>query len=118
MVELVDPVSLDYAAGKDVSLQFTVTDEDDTAVDITGMTVRFVVARRVDSTPVLSTEDSPQTATYALTTPASGIFTVTLDAADTAGLSGNYRFEAEVEDSGGDKVPVAWGFITFDPALI
>lgn len=118
MSELVAAVSLRYRAGDDLTLEFTVTDADDAAVDITGMTARFVVARKVGATAVLSTETSPQTATAALTTPASGIFTVSMDAANTSGLAGTYRFEAEIEDTLGNKGTVAWGYITFDPQLI
>ena len=118
MSDLVASVSLSYMAGDDLLLQFTVTDADGDAVDITGMTPRFVIARTIGETPVISTEASPATATASLTTPASGIFTIAIDGSDTDALSGTYRFECELEDSSGDKSTVARGFMTFAANLI
>ena len=109
--------NLNYTSGDDLSLQFTVT-LNDAVVDITGMTVSFVVARNHTATPVISTATSPQTATYDLTTPASGIFTVTVDSLVTDALSGTYIYECEVTDGSGDSSTVAHGVITFAPNLI
>ena len=114
MSELVSPVSLSFVAGDDLLLEFTVTDADDEVVNITGMTARFVVVRQIGDSAVISTEAVPATATATLTTPASGIFQVEVDAAVTANLSGTYRFQAEVEDGSGDKSTVSRGYITFE----
>lgn len=113
MPEIVAPISRTYAAGDDLSLQFTVTDADGNAVNITGFTARFVIARRRGDTAVVSTEASPATATATLTTPASGIYTVTIDKTVTANLAGTYYFESEIEDGSGDESTVARGWLTF-----
>lgn len=118
MGEIAAAISHVYAAGDDLSLRFTVVDSDGNAVDITGHTPRFAIVRRVGGTPVISTEASPATATATLTTPASGIFTVTVDGAKTAALSGTYAFEAEVQDASSDKSTVTRGFIDFIPAIL
>lgn len=118
MGELVAAVSLRYAAGKDVTIPFTLTNADGDAVDPTGLPAKFVVARRVGSTAVLSTEDSPATVAIAVTDGVNGEFDVSWAGADAAGLSGTYRFELEMEDESGDADTVAWGYITFDPTLI
>jgi hypothetical protein len=117
MSELVASISLHFVAGDDLLLEFTVT-RDDVAVNITGMTARFVVARRPGETAVLSTEASPATATASLTTPASGIFRVAIDGANSSALRGTYQFEAEIEDGSGDISTVARGFVTFEAPLI
>lgn len=114
MPEIVAPVSRRYAAGDDLSLQFTVTDADGNAVDITGFTCRFVIARRRGDTAAVSTEASPATATAAITTAVSGIYTVTIDKAVTANLAGTYYFESEIQDGSGDESTVARGWMTFE----
>lgn len=117
MTATASPASLAFDAGDDVLIEFTVS-RDGAAVDITGMTPRFVAKRRVGQDAVASTEDSPATATATLTTPSSGLFTVAIDAADTEELSGTYRFEAELVDGNGDKQSVARGFLTFRRNLL
>jgi hypothetical protein len=117
MSGLVTAVSLHHQAGNDLLLEFTVS-RDGEAVDINGMTIRFVVRRTYDSDPVLTTEGGDANAAVTLTAPMGGVFTVGADADATAGLSGTYRFEAQVEDGSDAKQTVARGFITFEPSLI
>jgi hypothetical protein len=118
MTDLVAAVSLAYFAGDDVELEFTITDDSGLAVDISGMTVRFAIARTAGSTAVASTEASPQTATSTVTNGAGGVFQVVVPAANTSDLRGTYRFEAEIEDGSGDKSTVAWGYVTFKAPVI
>lgn len=113
MPEIVVAISRTYAAGDDLTLEFTVTDADGDAVNITGFTAKFAMARRVGDTAVLSTEDSPATATASLTSPASGIYTIAIDKDDTEDLRGTYYFESDVVDGSGDESTVARGYLTF-----
>ena len=114
-MELSGPVSGHFFAGNDHVWEFTVT-EDDVAVDITGMTFRFVMARSASVTAVLSTEDA--TAVAAESTPAAGKFTITVTDVNTEGLSGTYLFQAQVEDLSGDRSNVLHGYYTFKENMI
>lgn len=115
MSELVASVSLEFVSGDDITLEFTVT-RDDEPVDITGMTARFAVARRVGSAPVLSTEDG--TAEAVVTDGANGVFRVTATGSATEGLFGTYRFEVKLDDVSGDRATVARGFMSFRESLL
>lgn len=110
--------SLTYVAGDDVLMPFTVTDQDGAAVNITGATPRVAIARVRDRQVVLSTEESPATITATLTTPASGLFEASIDGAQTAGLRGTYRYEAEIEDVSGGNGTLIQGYVTFRPGVI
>lgn len=112
---LATSVSFSYVAGTDITLEFTVTDEDDEAANIAGATPRFAVARAGEEA-VLSTED--ETAVAAVTSAATGVFQVSIDAADTVDLIGTYRFQADIEDASGDIATVARGFMTFRANLL
>jgi hypothetical protein len=114
MGELISPVSTVYAAGDDLDLQFVVSD-DNGVVNISGFTCRFEIARIVGGTAVVSTETSPATATAELTTPASGVFTVSIPAESTELLLGTYYFEADVIDGNGKESTVSRGYMTFKP---
>jgi hypothetical protein len=116
-MELSGPVSGHFFAGNDHEWEFTVT-EDSVAVDITGMTFRFVMARRPGGTDVLSTESSPVTAVAAESTPLTGKFTITVTNADTESLLGTYQFQAQVEDLSGNKSNVLHGYYTFKANMI
>lgn len=75
----------------------TVLDTDDVAVNITGATLRLHIRAKG------STTDAITAPTLSLTTPASGIATLTISATDTATLSAatTYLYEIEMVDSGG-----------------
>lgn len=118
MPEVVASVSRTYAAGDDLELQFTVVDSDGDAVNITGFTARFALSRRPGGTTLVGTGLSPATATASLTTPASGIYTITIDKSVTAALSGTYYFETEIEDGSADESTVSRGWMTFEPTTI
>lgn len=113
MGEIVSSVSKAYAQGDDLSLEFTVIDDDGNAVNITGATVRFQIFRRRGDTPVIDTEVSPATASVTLTTPASGIFTVDIDGDDTESLLGTYAFECVLIDTSSKESTPTRGWITF-----
>jgi hypothetical protein len=86
--------------GDDASLVFTVKDADSVAVNITGATaVAFKVAASATATPVISKSLGSG---IALTTPASGILTVTLTDTDTSIDAGTYYFEVQITDASGN----------------
>jgi hypothetical protein len=105
-------------AGEDVSLPITVKDEAGDAIDITGTTPRFAIARRPGGTVVAETGESPETITAELTTPAAGLLTVTIPTEVTAGLLGTYYCETELEDGSGNFTTVARGYLTVRPQIV
>jgi hypothetical protein len=111
------PTSGVFFAGNDRSLEFTVT-VDGAPVDITGMILRFVMARRPGAAPVLSSEGSAATVVCSIVTAASGIWKAVIAAEDTEDLFGTYQYQAQVEDGSGAKSNVLFGYFTFKPNLI
>jgi hypothetical protein len=103
-----------FIAGNSVMLEFTVTNEAGQAVDITGDTIRFVVARGGEV--AISTEDG--NASIDTSQTASGKFFVTVSDEDTAALKGTYLYQAEIEDTAGNKATVAKGPVTFSANLL
>lgn len=80
----------------------TVTDDDGAAADITGSSLVLHLTAFGASTPALSVG-------FALTTPASGVATLTITAEQTAALTAlqAYRYEVELTDgSGAISTPV------------
>lgn len=71
----------------------TVTDASGTAINITGASLTFALKQYMGSVVL--------TSSLALTTPASGIATLELSAAQTAALTAEriYRYEVEVVDA-------------------
>lgn len=116
-LSLAGPISGVFFAGNDQSWQFTVT-RDGVAVTITGMTLRFVMARRPGATAALSSETSPATVTCSIVTAASGIWKAVVTAANTAGLLGTYQYQAQVEDGSGAKSNVLHGYFTFKQNMV
>lgn len=112
---LVAAVSFSYVAGTDITLEFTVTDEDDEVATILGSTIHFAMAK-VGEDPAISTAGG--TAAGSITDAPGGKFQVSIDAADTEGLFGTYRFQAQLEDASGDIATVARGFMTFSKNLL
>lgn len=103
--------------GQDVQLPITVVDSSGAAVDLTGASARFAMARDESSTPVIDSAASPQTASIAITDASGGVLTVTLKDTDLDGLAGDYYYECKVTDSGGNESITTRGWITMDKAL-
>lgn len=100
--------------GDTKSLVFTVTDDAGAPKNITGATVRWVLQRWVtDSTPIL---DKGVGTGIALTTPLSGVLTVTLTPADTLALQGDFWHELEITDTSTNVSTVSTGQITILPS--
>lgn len=101
------------AQGEDVSLVVTVTNSEGEAVDITGWSIYFAVKRRTsDTSPLLSVA-------AALTTPASGIATVTLTDEQTAALDpGLYYFDVwGITGASAKQRLVALSVLTVEPRV-
>jgi hypothetical protein len=96
--------------------EITLTNPDDTPVDLTGATVRAQMRRKALTTGLpLATFDTP------VTDAAAGVFTLGLSAAataalvageDPASLDSRAVWDLEVQDATGRVVPVYWGSVT------
>lgn len=98
-------------AGVRKVFQWTVRDEDDVAVDITGFTFRFVLREKgdVDKTPTLQQTDSA----FSIITPASGTVQQEIPAADMP-THGLYEYKVFATDSGNEDV-IARGTFLIQP---
>lgn len=101
-------------AGDTKVIPVTVIDEDGMAVNITGATFTWEAARTVDGTAAITKTVG---AGIALTSPATGVFTITLDEADTDDLEGLYYHEAEMVLAG-DTSTVLTGNMIVEQTLI
>lgn len=86
-------------SGDDKVITVTVYDSDDVVVDITGATIAWQLSQNVDSAALITKTAGDG---VVLSDPTNGQFTITLDPADTASLSGRYYHEAQITDSSGD----------------
>ena len=104
-------------AGDSKVLEVTVTDADGAAVDLSGaQTIRWHMSRSVNSRP--ATVEKALGAGITVTNGPGGIFSVTLDSADTEDLRGDFVHEAEVIDEDGNVSTVLSGAVTISAALI
>lgn len=103
----------DYHAGDTLEIVVTVTDDDGNIIDITGADVEWYLLQyetSPDEDHLLkkTTTDGGITVTSAQ----DGEFTVTVDAGDTDGMSGEYHHRARMTDSTGNRSTVMTGTIT------
>lgn len=104
-------------AGDSKVLEVTVTDAAGAAVDLTGVQgIRWHMARSVNDRP--ATVEKSLGSGIAVTDAVNGVFTVTLDSADTEDERGDFYHEAEVIDENGNVSTVLTGAVTINPALI
>lgn len=106
------PQSFPITAGENVQLEFTVTDNDGTAVDLTGGSGQFGAARKVGAALAISSAASPQTATISVVSAEDGTVNVLIDDSVTDSLQGDYLYEFKWTDSSGNEATVAWGWIS------
>jgi hypothetical protein len=86
-----------FYLGEDVSITVTVTDDAGSAVDITGMSISYLVWSGTNAAVITKTVGSG----IALTTPASGILTITIADTDTDAIApGRYNHELKITDNG------------------
>lgn len=90
-------------------LEVTITDASGNAVNLTGATISYVLQRSVGSTVTISktTDDG-----ISITDASGGVFQITLDASDTASLSGSYYHECQITDTSGNVSTVFTGTVT------
>lgn len=102
-------------SGEQKELAIAITDDAGAAVDLTGVTVRWSLARTARSAPLIEkvTGDG-----IVVTDAAGGACTVTLVPADTEALEGDYYHEAEVTDGAGRPTTVLHGRARIKPNLI
>jgi hypothetical protein len=92
-----------FFAGEDQSLRFTIYDDAQAAVNITGWTISWQLATAAAPGTAVVTKAAT------LTNPATGVCTVALAPADTTGLAaGNYVYTLRRTDTGYTQV-LAWG---------
>lgn len=99
------PQDFQLVAGDDKLLQVTVLDENDAVVDLSGATISWAMSKRADSkVPLVSKATGSGVVAAA---PTTGVFVVTVLAADTVGLaSGKYHHEAQVVSADTTKATV------------
>lgn len=118
MAERPDPQSITLSSGENIQLEFTVTDNDGTAVNLTGGTGRFAAARKVGQSLAIDSDASPQTATISVVSATDGTVNVLIDDSVTEGLSGDYYWEFKWTDSSGNEAIVALGWMSFAANMI
>ncbi len=110
--------SFPVMSGDQVQLDFTVTDNDGAATDLTGGTGRFALAASNDGTIVVDSNASPQTATVTVTDAVGGLVNVVMTDETTEALEGTYYWAFKWTDTSGREVMIAHGYITFQVNLI
>jgi len=88
---------IDIRSGDNLSIVYTIVDENNAVVDLSGGTITWDILVS-GTTTALVTKSSPSGGVE-LTTPTSGIATVALNPADTTGLRGTYQLDGEFTDS-------------------
>lgn len=96
-------------SGDDKVITVTVYDNDDAIVNITSATITWQLSHNVSSAALISKTVGSG---ISLSDPSNGQFTITLDPADTASLSGRYYHEAEITDIGGNVSTAMVGHAT------
>lgn len=97
-------------SGDDFDIVVTVRDTAGVAKNLTGTTaVVWNLAKRAGGTALLS---KTLGSGVVLTTPLSGVLTITLAPADTAGLAGPYYHEVQLVDAAAKKMTVLRGTAT------
>ena len=95
-------------SGDSKDIVVTVLDENDQVVPITGATIVFILSVNEFSAALVTKSTG---AGIVITNGPRGVFTVTLDVADTEPLIGEHYFEAELTDAGGRVSTVVLGTI-------
>jgi len=91
-------------------IEVTITDASGNAVNLTGATISYVLQRSVGSTVTISKTTASG---ISITDASGGVFQITLDASDTARLSGSsYYHECQITDTSGNVSTVFTGTVT------
>jgi hypothetical protein len=101
----------EYIEGDTARLVVTVTDDAGDAVNLTGATAAFALARTRGGDPLVT--KSTDGGGITLTDPANGELTITIDGADTADLGSprgrRHYYEVTIRDGSGQTVTVTTG---------
>ena len=103
----------DLTAGDSPRLVFPVTDSAGVAVDLTGMTARWVLAPTRGATPVI--DKTSGGGGVVITDAVNGRLRVELSPTETEPLRGRYFHELELTDSTGIVSTAAQGWIYIGP---
>ena len=96
----------DWYIGEDKTLPVTIYQSNGTtAQDVTGWAISFMLKKRATDADVAAKVTKTTVSGIALTTPASGLITVSIADTDTDGLAaGSYRYEIKRTDAGFETV--------------
>jgi hypothetical protein len=103
-------------AGDAKTVAIAVTDAAGAVVNLTGMTITWSLSRHPSKTPALVTKTIANGG-ISVPTPTTGIFNVSLVAADTSALDGLYYHEAKIRDAQNADTTVATGYATINKRL-
>lgn len=90
---------IEITAGDNRDIVYTIVDENDDVIDLTGGSMTWKAYVSGTDTEVISKSTSGG---IALTDPTNGVATVSLEPADTTALKGTYILDGEFTDSGSD----------------
>lgn len=112
---ILSPQNLTMFRGSTRQITVSVKDNENAAVDLTGATIEFFAARSTENPPdIYKTVGSG----VEISSPATaGVFVVTLSAADTANLNGDYYYQGKVKDQLNNISIVVHGTLTFKKQL-
>ena len=97
--------NFEMSSGDSKLLTITTLDQDDAVVDITGASISMVIAKRVNTTALVTKAGT-------IINAVGGVFTIDLLPADTDALSGVYYFEMQLTDASGRISTVVYGSLT------
>lgn len=103
--------NFELTQGVDKDLVFVVKDSSGVVVDLTSSTIFWKLMEDDVNGDVKISKGSDSIGGVVLTTPLSGVFTVTIADTETVSLSGTYYHEAKVIDSSGNISLVSSGWV-------
>lgn len=110
-VKKLTPQNFQLVSGNDKTLNFTTTDQDGKVVDLTSATLIWAFSRKASNKARLVTYTSPTNVT--ITDATAGLFSVSIQAADTEGLPGaDYYHEVRMANAAGLKFTLVIGIMT------
>lgn len=101
------------SAGDSFTIVVNAKNQDDSAMNLNGATIKWALKRSVTSTAIINKTTSSG---IAITDSTNGIFKITLAPTDTTALHGYYYHEAEVTDQSGNISTVFTGTATILPS--
>lgn len=105
-------------AGDNKTLSFTANDENSSALDITGNTIRWSLARTPYEAALIEKSTTGGSTQVNITSSTAGTFEVTLNSSDSSSLRGVYYHEAHIIDGDSDEYTIAIGHATLTRSLI